>query len=178
MKRLTTRLFALLGLTLACWITNAQAADPVPPAASTRCELRLGSWCILEGALIVQRKFTNEGPRERLWTLTYRWEPRTTVLIQEQPGCQLGLADRFELVRLERNVKRDYRFWDKAVVRLKQNEKCDLAIWMPVLTGDQRQWAAATGLTLVKSCEDEACTGKSLGERLFDVPTVSVPRKN
>lgn len=131
----------------------------------------------MESALIIQRKYANDDIHERQWTLTTRMEPRTTLIALEPKGCKQGVSDRLELMRFERNVKRDYRFWDKAVVRLKQDGRCDMTILMPVLTGDPRLWASSTGLTLVKACRDDACTGKTLGELVLAPATVRVQRK-
>ena len=141
------------------WTGYACAAPPAPSsgvgaapgAPRLHCEFQLSSWCIVEGAYIVNRILASDEIHDRLWTLKDRFSPSSQVLILEPNGCKSGFSDDFQLRSFKHNVKRNRLLWDQTIVSLKKDGTCNLTVLTPVASGDPMEWAFSSGIRLIQS---------------------------
>lgn len=147
---------------------NGCAATPPPIQAASappwKCELRLSSWCIAEGAYEITRQLANDGVHDRVWSMRGRFKPESKLVILEPNGCNSGFSDDLKLLKFERGVQWENRSWDRLRARLKSDGSCDLTVLLPPYDGDPLEWAFTSGLPLVRPCKDEACESAGLTE--------------
>lgn len=162
MKRL------LLIASAICFFGNAcvAASPPVraPSAPPLRCEIRLSTWCIAEGAYEITRQLASDGVHDRVWSMRGRFRPESKLVVLEPNGCRSGFSDAQELLRFEQDIAWQERSWDRLLVRLKSDGSCDLAVLLPPYDGDTMEWAFSEGLPMVRPCKDNACESAGLAE--------------
>lgn len=156
----------ITGAALAFAAITASATPPAGTSAAppARCEIRLSTWCIAEGAHEVTRQLADDGIHDRVWTLRGRFRPASTVVIFEPNGCKAGDSDVTELKAVDRGVAWQGRAWHRLHVALKSDGSCTLSILLPPDEGDPMEWAFTSGLPLVRACKDDACEGEGLGQ--------------
>lgn len=142
----------------------ASPPDQAAAAPPWRCELRLSSWCIADGAYEITRQLASDGVHDRIWSMRGRFRPESKLVILEPNGCNSGFSNDLRLLKFERGVRWENRFWDRLQVRLKLDGSCDLTVLLPPYDGDPLEWAFTSGLPLVRPCKDEVCESAGLAE--------------
>lgn len=159
-------------LILAC-ITMANHISASPPAGGSapprRCDIRLESWCIVDGTHVITKHWADDGIHERIWSLQGYFKPESKLFILEPNGCRQGYADTVELLSYEKDIRLDDRQMNKAVVRIKSDHSCDLVFLFPPLDGDPMEWAFSIGTRLIWGCKDQDCTPIVLSDTLWPI---------
>lgn len=153
------KISAVLILTVFLWGAANLSAYAAP---SIDCELRLGAWCITDGAHEIDRRLAQDSVHDRVWTLRGKLRPESKLIILEPNGCGGSKSDIQSLVEFQHGYKWDGRSWDQARLRLKSNGTCDLTVLFPAYSGDPLEWAILQGLRLIRPCGDEECSGGDL----------------
>lgn len=131
-------------------------------APSIECELRLGAWCITDGAYETDRQLAQDSIHDRVWTLRGQFRPESKLVVLEPNGCGGGHSDIRSLLGFQQGYQWGGRIWDRAQVRLKSDGTCDLTLLFPAYSGDPMEWAMPQGFRLIRSCSDDACAGGAL----------------
>lgn len=151
-----------------CFLGNgcAAASPPSlsPSAPPWRCEIRLSTWCIAEGAYEITRQLASDSVHARVWSMRGRFRPESKLIVLEPNGCRSGFSDALELLKFERGVRWENRSWDRLQARIKSDGSCDLTVLLPPYDGDPMEWAFTSGLPQVRPCKDEACESTGLAE--------------
>ena len=110
--------------------SNPHSLSDEPHNAPAReCEFERGSWCLLQGSYKVEFLGINNPP-SNLWTISEDYWEDETVKIIEPLLCRDHPADIVkEISRQKKEVFKET--WDEIVVRLKEDETCDLRILSP-----------------------------------------------
>ena len=148
-------------------VSGCAVASPksnVPSAPSLRCEIRFSAWCIVEGAYEINRQLAGDSIHDRVWSVRGRFKPASKVIILEPNGCKSGSSDALELLKFEQGVRWENGSWDRIQVKLKSDGSCNLEILLPPYDGDPLEWAFASGLPLIRACENDVCDSASIGE--------------
>ncbi len=151
-------ILSFLALTLQSGAASASPPTQGTAAPTRKCELRLSSWCIADGASIITRRLADDGVHDRTWSLEGRFRPESKLFVLEPNGCKTGYADELKLLHLEGGVAWNGRTMNKATVRIKSDGSCDLQILFAPSSGDPMEWALSSGLALIWGCRDQACT--------------------
>lgn len=161
--RLLFLLFVGIGLLSLSGCTSA-ASVQAPAAPPRKCEIKQAAWCIQEGATEIVDRLAEDSVHDRVWTLSDSSSPESKLMVLESNGCRAGRSDTLDLLSYESGFTWEGRSWGRMRARLKKDGTCDLDVLMPAYDGDPMEWAFSTGLILVRSCPDEACTGPNLAE--------------
>ncbi len=138
----------------------------VPAAPPRQCEIKQAVWCIQQGATEIVDRLAEDSVHDRVWTLSDSLRPESKLVVLEPNGCRAGHSDTLDLVSYESDFTWGGRSWNRLRARLKKDGTCDLEVLIPPspYDGDPMEWAFSTGLILVRSCLDDACTGPNLAE--------------
>lgn len=147
----------LTALTGGIWGPIPLSAAPYA-APPIECELRLGAWCITDGAFEINRRLAQDSVHDRVWTLRGQFRPESKLVILEPNGCSGGESDIQSLVGFQHGYEWSGQKWDRAGIRLKSNGTCDLTVLFPAYSGDPLEWAMPEGFRLIRPCSDEACS--------------------
>lgn len=149
---------------LHCVESTAAASPASVRAPSLTCELRLGSWCVAEGAFQITRVLANDSVNDRIWKLSGRFRSNSVLVVKEPNGCKVGNSDVLTLMSFDQEIEWDKVSWSRARFRLKADGTCDLEVLFPKASGNPMEWAFSMGLALVRSCRDDRCEGPALSE--------------
>lgn len=127
-------------------------------APSIECELRLGAWCITDGAYEINRRLARDSVHDRVWVLRGQFRPESKLVILEPNGCGGGESDSQSLVGFQHGYEWGGRNWDRTQLRLKSNGTCDLTVLFPAYSADPMEWAMPQGFRLIRPCSDAACS--------------------
>mgnify|MGYP000856548500 CR=1 FL=1 len=151
---------SLMAAIAACVLESGcvNASPNAPPSAPpARCEIRLSTWCIQEGAYEITRRLASDSVHDRFWFLRGRFKPESVLVVLEPNGCKNGLSDKVDLAEFEHQIEWQGRTWDRFKVRLKSDGSCDLTVLLPPDEGDSMEWAFTEGVPLIRPCKDTSC---------------------
>lgn len=161
---------SLLSLVLMATANSVLSASPSigspsqPSAPPRKCEIRQSVWCIDREVDEITNRIAERSIYDRIWVLQDDLRPESQLVVLEPNGCRAGRSDMLDLLSYENGFTWEGRSWGRMRARLKKDGTCDLEVLMPPYDGDPMEWAFSTGLILVRSCPDDACTGPNLAE--------------
>lgn len=154
---------ALATILISVFQQETAQARSHPHAPPVLCEFKQSSWCILYSVATYEDAPSQEEGYASRWTVrggTWKDHP---LIINEPIGCRSGISDTVELLGSEETVEWHGQPLTKVAIKLKSDGSCNLELLYPRADADPQEGAFFAAMTLIKACQNTACTSAPIG---------------
>lgn len=145
-------------------LSNEHKVAPAPPH---KCELVMGTWCILQDNVTIQDTPSSDPAYKAVWKIWGSYWKNFPSVILEPRGCRANLSDTLELLSFDGKFPWDGKKWNAITVKLRKDGSCNLRLLSPTLSDDEVGTAFSTNISLIRACQSEPCLGPTIGERIW-----------
>lgn len=157
---------AFLFMCLPFLFSAAKADQREPPL---KCEINRGAWCIVKGVDNINFSIVKDERLNR-WSIWDSYWQKEVGIVLESFGCVDASADSIEVFKVNSNVLWEGRLWREVVVKLRNDNSCNLRLFVSMEDSNFRN-KAATGLggAIAICISGRTCTENILATYVYEL---------